>query len=81
MHNYYFLLLLIVKRFDRSELSIFLEFLSNSSLDYTRKQTIKILEKIHEKFYIVKTATTVGFKNAFVGQFLKVCVFLQLQLY
>ncbi|HON43997.1 MAG TPA: efflux RND transporter permease subunit [Planctomycetota bacterium] len=68
VHVYPFLQLSFFPQSDRSELSIALEFPSNSGLAYTRERTLKILEKIREKPYVIKTGTTVGFKNALVGQ-------------
>ncbi len=53
---------------DKSEIAIKLEFPGNSSLQYTRKRTFEIIDKINQRKDIKHLAATIGYVNTVGGQ-------------
>jgi HAE1 family hydrophobic/amphiphilic exporter-1 len=53
---------------DKSELSLTLEFPANNSLEATRQKTVEIIKELQQLPYVLRTGTTLGYKNAILGQ-------------
>ena len=53
---------------DKGEISIALEFPANYSLEETRARTAEILKDIQALPWVVRTGTTVGYRNVMAGQ-------------
>ena len=53
---------------DKSEIAIKLEFPGNSSLQYSRKHTFEIIEKIKKRDDVKHIASTIGYVNTVGGQ-------------
>jgi HAE1 family hydrophobic/amphiphilic exporter-1 len=60
--------LAFLPQYDKAEVSIFLEFPSNSSLKKTRYETLQILKELHQLPYVVSSGTILGYQNATTGQ-------------
>ena len=54
--------------YDKNEISLVLEFPANYGIDATRKQTLDIVEELSKRPDVVSVGTTVGYRNAILGQ-------------
>ncbi|MFA5433025.1 MAG: efflux RND transporter permease subunit [Candidatus Paceibacterota bacterium] len=60
--------LAFLPQYDKAEISIFLEFPSNSSLKESRRETLQILKELHTLPYVVSSGAIIGYQNATTGQ-------------